>query len=131
MKKLTLDLPAMYGDHHVIEVRRILLGLPGVEDVYASSSFHIAEISYDAKQIGEKQIAEALDAAGYTGDLALPQESGQAVAGKTGNGNGHAFRHSASLQGVGNTVSFAQNAKWSGRGLWPCPGIGPLKPMDE
>ena len=41
MKTLSLELPAMYGDHHVIEVRRILLEIDGVKDVYASSSFQV------------------------------------------------------------------------------------------
>ena len=35
MEVLTLELPAMYGDHHVVEVRRILLEIPGVDNVYA------------------------------------------------------------------------------------------------
>jgi hypothetical protein len=39
MNTLTLELPAIYGDHHVLEVRRILFELPGIEDVYASSNF--------------------------------------------------------------------------------------------
>ena len=30
MQKVTYETPALYGDHHVLEVRRILLELPGV-----------------------------------------------------------------------------------------------------
>ena len=30
MEIITLDVPAMYGDHHVVEVRRILLEISGV-----------------------------------------------------------------------------------------------------
>jgi len=30
MEVLSLELPAMYGDHHVVEVRRLLFELPGV-----------------------------------------------------------------------------------------------------
>jgi len=43
--KTILELPAMYGDHHVTEVRHILLGLDGVKDVYASSGFRVVETS--------------------------------------------------------------------------------------
>ena len=31
MNTLSLDLPSMYGDHHVTEVRHLLLELPGVD----------------------------------------------------------------------------------------------------
>jgi len=47
MEKFVINLPAMYGDHHVTEVRRILMGLPGVSSVFASSAFKSAEISFD------------------------------------------------------------------------------------
>ena len=47
MEKITVDLPTMYGDHHVTDVRRILLALPGVEDVYASSAFRLVEVTFD------------------------------------------------------------------------------------
>ena len=42
MNKVTIDLPSMYGDHHVQEVRRLLFDLDGVEEVYASSAFQLA-----------------------------------------------------------------------------------------
>ena len=45
MEVFTIELPAMYGDHHVVEVRRILLDITGVEAVYASRGFRAAEIS--------------------------------------------------------------------------------------
>ena len=47
METFVLELPTMYGDHHVVEVRRLLLGLPGVEEVYASSGFQSVEVTYD------------------------------------------------------------------------------------
>ena len=34
MKVLTLELPAMYGDHHVVDVRRILFDMPGVVEAH-------------------------------------------------------------------------------------------------
>ena len=47
MEKTHITVPAMYGDHHVLEVRRILLALPGVAEVNASSCFQVVEVSYD------------------------------------------------------------------------------------
>ena len=47
MEKKSFKLPAMYADHHVVEVRRILLEMPGVQDVYASSAFQVADVTFD------------------------------------------------------------------------------------
>ena len=58
METLTVDLTTMYGDHHVTEVRRILFDIPGVEDLYASSSFHQVQITFDKKKTSEKEIME-------------------------------------------------------------------------
>jgi copper chaperone CopZ len=132
METLTLELPAMYGDHHVVEVRRILFELPGVTDVYASSGFHVVEVSYDPKQIGEDGIKAALDKAGYLGDLQVPFETGIAATARGGNGNGTKtyFRHTAAYEAT-HVVSFAQKVTYAGRPLWPCPGLGPISAMDE
>ena len=82
MDTLTLELQKMYGDHHVVEVRRILLELPGVEDVYASSSFRIVEVTYDPGKVNPEQIKASLEEAGYFGELPLPAESGEAAYGR-------------------------------------------------
>ncbi|MCA9906840.1 MAG: heavy-metal-associated domain-containing protein, partial [Anaerolineae bacterium] len=78
MQTLTLTLPLMYADHHVTEVRRILQSLTGVADVYASSCFHTAEISYDPAQINADVIEASLAETGYLQELALPTESSAA-----------------------------------------------------
>lgn len=128
MKTLTLDLPTLYGDHHVIEVRRLLLELPGVEDVYASSAFRAVEVTYDPGQVGEEAITGTLDSAGYLGDLLVPEET--ATPATETNGKPVYFRHTMAFDGTGRTVSFGQSVAYTGRPLWPCPGVGPLK-MDE
>jgi len=51
MEKIVLDLPALWADHHVKAVREVLAGLDGVEDVYASSGWKQALISYDPGKI--------------------------------------------------------------------------------
>ena len=129
MKTLTLELPTLYGDHHVIEVRRILLETPGVEDVYASSSFHVVEIQYDPEKVSEEDLKTKLDDAGYLGDFDFPIEAGTAAyLNETGQ---NYFRHTAVYGTTKQVVSFAQNVSYSGKPLWPCPGMGVIKVSDE
>ncbi len=129
MKTLTLDLPAMYGDHHVIEVRRILLELAGVEDVYASSSFHAVEVTYDPDQITAEAITARVEEAGYLEPLVVPLETGQAAYQQSDNST-H-FRHTAAYAQTGQVVSFAQTISYAGRPLWPCPGMAPIHMPEE
>jgi hypothetical protein len=129
MKTLTLDLPVLYGDHHVLEVRRILQALEGIEDVYASSCFRLAEITYDPARIDPDTIKSRLDEAGYLRDLTFPIEAWQASPEQ--NGSDSFFRHTAVYPPTGMTVGFAQQVAYTGRPLWPCPGIGAIQAMDE
>ena len=76
MKTISLDLPTLFGDHHVTEVRRLLMELPGVADVYASSSFHIVEVEFDETKLAPEQINDVLEKAGYLGELSIPVEKG-------------------------------------------------------
>ena len=69
MASLSLELPTMYGDHHVLEVRRILLDFEGVTEVYASSGFHVVEVEYNSKKTPKKDLEAALEQAGYMGDF--------------------------------------------------------------
>jgi copper chaperone CopZ len=128
MKKITIDLPTMYGDHHVIEVRRILLAIPGVEDVYASSGFRAVEVTYDPEKVNDLEIQLKLDEAGYLGEWSILAEPGVAVARTNGDGS---FRHTAVYEQTRQVVSFAQNVGSMGRPLWPCPGMGVIKSMEE
>jgi copper chaperone CopZ len=121
MEILTFELPAMYGDHHVIEVRQILLGLPGVHSVNASSCFQVVEVQYDPAQVNAQAISDALDSAGYLRELLIPVEMGEAATART---EGSYFRHTAAYEQTGRAVSFAQKVAFSGRALWPCPGMG-------
>ena len=129
METKTFDAPALYGDHHVSEVRRILLELEGVTDVYASSAFQVIEVTYDESKINDLQIAVKLDEAGYLGEWTVPVELSTA----TQQGDGQRppfFRHTATYETTRQTVSFAQRVNYQGRPLWHCPGIGVVK-MDE
>jgi copper chaperone CopZ len=124
MASLTLEIPSMFGDHHVIEVRRILLGLEGVSDVYASSGFRVVEVEYNSKKTPKQDLVAALEEAGYLGDFSMAMEpstpANEDVAGAY-------FRHTEAFEQTGNTVSFEQAVRVQRSPLWPCPGMGPVK----
>lgn len=129
METCSFDLPTMYGDHHVMEVRRILLDLSGVKSVYASSCFHVVEIEFDPAQIKPKDIEARLEQAAYLGALPIPQEISKA---SDDNEVKRKFiRHTTAYKQTQKTVAFAQIVQSSGRGLWPCPGIGILEQAEE
>jgi copper chaperone CopZ len=128
MDTKTFETPVLFGDHHVTEVRRILLELTGVNEVYASSAFQVIEVKFDPKKITAAQIAACLEEAGYLGEVPMLIETGTAAERKDGD---KSFRHTAVYETVKETVSFAQRVNYSGRPLWPCPGIGTVKMIDE
>lgn len=125
MKKVEFELPALFGDHHVTEIRRILMEIPGVKDVYASSGFRVVEISYDEKKVNDLELQVKLDDSGYTGDLNSKIESEKAES--SGESTGTYFRHSAGFAQTKTSVSFGQTIGNQGRPLWPCPGMGLIK----
>jgi len=65
MARMIVNLPAMYADHHVIAVRRILLEHPGVLNVVASSAFLRVEVEYDPSAASPEQVRRVLADAGY------------------------------------------------------------------
>ena len=130
MTQVTLDLPAMYADHHVVEVRRLLMGLDGVEEVYASSGFRAAEITYNAKKVTKKDIEATLDKSGYIGELLIPVEMDIPVNERNDAQDTH-YRHTEAHAQTGGTVSFEQKVGRERRALWPCPGMEPMTSMDE
>lgn len=126
MKTINLEVPAMYGDHHVSEVRRMLLALPGVVDLYASSAFHLVEVHFDENKIDENQIKTTLDEAGYLEPLSMPVESGVASYLKEDQSNTY-FRHTQVFENMRTTVAFAQDVRDTGKPIWYCPGFGAIK----
>ncbi|MBZ0274628.1 MAG: heavy-metal-associated domain-containing protein [Anaerolineae bacterium] len=123
MDNLIINLPRMYGDHHVTQVRQILLALPGVTDVYASSSFQVVEVRYDPAVLDAAAINATLDAAGYLQDMKMPAETGNPA---YGSGQPDTFfRHTSAYTQTRSTISFTQHIPYEGRPLWPCPGMTP------
>ena len=127
MEVIVISVPAMYGDHHVVEVRRLLLQLAGVESVNASSCFRTVEVSYDPAKTTADQIGAKLGKAGYLGELSVPVESGTAVSQEATAKQEIVFRHTMAYEQTNQIVSFAQNVADGGRPLWPCPGVGVLQ----
>jgi copper chaperone CopZ len=128
METITVDLPTMYGDHHVADVRRILLAMPGVEDVYASSAFRVVRARIDPAKVSEGDIRAALSEAGYLGEMLLETEAWKTGTPKDTEDN--PFRHTSAFEQVRHVV-FTQTVDTTGRALWPCPGLGPIKTMEE
>jgi copper chaperone CopZ len=124
MASFSLELPSMYGDHHVLEVRRILLELDGVSDVYASSGFQVVEVEYNSKKTPKKDLVAALEKAGYTSDFNIPEE--QSIPANEQKETAY-FRHTEANEQTGNTVSFEQAVRVQRSPLWPCPGMGAVK----
>lgn len=129
MPTITLQLPQMYGDHHVVAVRNLLGAIPGVLDVYASSAFQVVEISFDEDQVGDEALRASLQEAGYMREVPIIEEKG---AEQNGAGRSQVmFRHSASLAQAGNVVTFRQAVPYQGQPLWPCPGLSHNAPAEK
>lgn len=129
MKKVTYDMPTLYADHHVIEVRRLLGEMPGILEIYASSAFHTVEVTYDPTLVNDLEISQVLDEAGYLGEWTVPMEMGAVSFQKDTDGS--FFRHTEVNEAVRHVVGFSQHvdrvASYSGRPLWNCPGMGPVR----
>jgi copper chaperone CopZ len=65
MEKLQLNIPSMWADHHVLQVRDVLVHLDGVEAVYASSAWKQTLVTYDPARITRAALEQALAQAGY------------------------------------------------------------------
>lgn len=126
MKIVTFETPTMYGDHHVLEVRKLLLALPGVQRVYASSCFHLVQVTYDETALAHDTIRHTLEMAGYLRQVPVPTER---EAAPMDEGEPTQFlRHTAVSQ---HGVRFVQDVPAAIRPWWPCPGIGTVSPEKE
>ncbi len=71
MKRIVVNVPGMYGDHHVLRVRELLLKSAGVNDVTASAARRKVAIEFDEALTSGEAIEELLASSGYPSD-ALP-----------------------------------------------------------
>ncbi len=65
MENLSLTIPALYADHHVTNVKRLLSPIAGVENVIASAAFKEVYVEFDAKKTSQAALVKALTDAGY------------------------------------------------------------------
>ena len=65
MEHLTLTVPSLWADHHVLRVREALGALAGVDAVTASALNREVSLSYNQAQVNADAIVEHLAAAGY------------------------------------------------------------------
>lgn len=72
MNTLVVEVPAMYGDHHVLRVRQALLGIKGVDEVMASAARRRVVVKFDETVTSPESIGTALAEAGYTPDAIIP-----------------------------------------------------------
>ncbi|NLG48779.1 MAG: heavy-metal-associated domain-containing protein [Chloroflexi bacterium] len=68
MNRVTIRLPQMYADHHVLNVRQAVTGLQGVQEIIASAARRQVMITYDESLLSADQIIAALTGAGYPPD---------------------------------------------------------------
>jgi hypothetical protein len=64
MEELTLAVPGMWADHHVITVRE-LLRTAGISSIVASARDTSVRLAYDPSQTSPEQIAALLQEGGY------------------------------------------------------------------
>ncbi len=120
MNTVTFTLPMMFGDHHVVAVHELLQPLPGIDHVYASSAFHIVEVTYDETETTDQEIHAVLVQSGYLDEIDVPTELAERSDDKK---NGLFFRHTKTFPQTQNIISFAQDTPSPKRPLWPCPGL--------
>ncbi len=72
MNTLVVDVPTMYGDHHVLRVRQALLGLKGVDEVTASAARRSVAVRFDETVTSPDAVGTALEGAGYTPNALCP-----------------------------------------------------------
>jgi len=125
MERLSFTLPAMYGDHHVLEVRRILLEMTGIQEVNASSCFHVVEVLFDPAFADTETVKARLEEAGYFRELPTPHE----IQG-TRNGNSRTTRPEP-LYHSDEMVTFVQVVSDDSAIQLPCPGMGVLGKVER
>lgn len=66
MEKLTLSIPSMWADHHVLAVREALSQVEGVQDVLASAMYRDVLVTFDPTTVSSDALKGALASEGYS-----------------------------------------------------------------
>lgn len=124
MKEVKFDFQMLFGDHHVLEIKRILSEVEGVKESFISSAYNFIKIEFDENATSEEALKTLFEDAGYTGDLGFEVEE---FAVDPGNSNKKHFRKSVLYGQTGMTQGFKQNVTKTSRANWPTPGMGKLE----
>lgn len=65
METVTLEIPKLYADHHVLAVREELADVEGVQDLYVSSAWRQVMITFDPSKVDQSTLEARLAEAGY------------------------------------------------------------------
>ncbi len=118
---LVLTIPTLYGDHHTTAVRKILEGVPGVEDVWVSADAHQVSLAFDPSKTSKQDVEKVLAEQGYEAGIPAPNYAAGLAERTT--------RHTSLMGGTGGSLAFAeQTLVQGGRPLWPCPGFDVRSP---
>ena len=72
----SISLPAMFGDHHVVQVRQIVAALPGVKDIRASASRRKLSVTFNRAQLTVEALRAALTQGGFAPGAAPAEATG-------------------------------------------------------
>ena len=105
--------------------------MPGVTDVYASSAFQVAEVTFDPDigKVKQKSPRHSEKPVIWVNSLVIARS--RETCGLPMNGDGTFFRRTEVYEQTKETIGFAQNVSYVGRPLWPCPGIGVINTVEE
>jgi copper chaperone CopZ len=65
VKDLTLTIPGLWADHHVLKVQDALADLDGLERLEASAKDRTLTLHFDPSRLDAARVADHLTAAGY------------------------------------------------------------------
>ena len=65
MNRILLNIPRLYGDHHVAPIQQALANRPGIVDVLASPAHRQIRVDFAPEEVSHEQILAWLTAAGY------------------------------------------------------------------
>ena len=125
MKQAKFDIPVLFGDHHVLEIKKIFSEVEGVSDIYISSAYNFVKIEYDENVTNEEVFISFLKDSGYEDGMGFETET----FGVDPAAEGHKkhFRKSVLYGQTGETQGFKQNVTKTTRKNWPSPGMGNLE----
>ena len=65
VNRIILDIPKLYGDHHVAPIQQLLANRPGVEKVWITPAHRQVYVNFTPDKVGEAQIRAWLVEGGY------------------------------------------------------------------